>query len=320
MIRTWQSPWPNYGISWCNQAGRRYTLAVGSFVEDYANKVSIVRFDDTKNEFDRIAEFDHPYPPSKVVWSHEKDERGSLLATTGNLLRIWDTSSPGIARPKVRLSNAQMSDFCAPITSMDWNEANPALIVTSSIDTTCTVWDIETQQVKCQLVAHDKEVFDAAFAKGVDIFATAGGDSSIRLFDLRGLDHSTIIYESADFRPFVRLAWNKADPNYLATFSANSSKLVLLDVRVPSVPVMELLSHTSSINSLAWAPHSACHLCSVGDDAQALVWDISSSKRIVDAPILCYKAPAEINQVVWPASQTEWVAIGFQDRVQILHV
>lgn len=35
-----------------------------------------------------------------------------------------------------------MSEFCAPLTSFDWNEVDPNLIVTSSIDTTCTVWNV----------------------------------------------------------------------------------------------------------------------------------------------------------------------------------
>ena len=48
---------------------------------------------------------------------------------------------------------------------------------TSSIDTTCTIWGLETGQVigrvnmvsgqvKTQLIAHDKEVYDIAFSKG----------------------------------------------------------------------------------------------------------------------------------------------------------
>ena len=26
------------------------------------------------------------------------------------------------------------------------------------------------------------------------------------------------------------------------------------------------------MNAIAWAPHSHCHICSVGDDSQALIW------------------------------------------------
>lgn len=40
---------------------------------------------------------------------------------------------------------------------------------------------------KTQLIAHDKEVYDIAFATGKDIFGTVGNDGSLRMFDLRCL-------------------------------------------------------------------------------------------------------------------------------------
>ena len=46
------------------------------------------------------------------------------------------------------------------------------------------------------------------------------------------LEHSTILYESPDNSPLVRVAWNKLDPNLLATFAMDSSRLTVLDVRV----------------------------------------------------------------------------------------
>lgn len=42
-------------------------------------------------------------------------------------------------------------EFCAPLTSFDWNDTDPSLIVTCSIDTTCTIWDITTQQPKVSI-------------------------------------------------------------------------------------------------------------------------------------------------------------------------
>ena len=78
------------------------------------------------------------------------------------------------------------ADFNAPLTSFDWNEVDPTLAVTSSIDTTCTVWNVETRQAKTQLIAHDKEVYDVAFAtNSTDVFASVGADGSVRMFDLR---------------------------------------------------------------------------------------------------------------------------------------
>ena len=42
------------------------------------------------------------------------------------------------------------------------------------------------------------QVYDIAFSRaggGRDMFASVGADGSVRMFDLRHLEHSTIIYE-----------------------------------------------------------------------------------------------------------------------------
>lgn len=52
------------------------------------------------------------------------------------------------------------------------------------------------------------------------------------MFDLRHLEHSTIIYEDPQHHPLLRLAWNKQDPNYLSTFAMDAVevKFVLINV------------------------------------------------------------------------------------------
>jgi len=37
-------------------------------------------------------------------------------------------------------SQNKNTEFCAPLTSFDWNETDPNIIGTSAIDTTCTIW------------------------------------------------------------------------------------------------------------------------------------------------------------------------------------
>ncbi|KAG5460992.1 MAG: transparent testa glabra 1 protein [Olpidium bornovanus] len=169
------------------------------------------------------------------------------------------------------------TDFCAPLTSFDWNDTDPTLVVTSSIDTTCTVWNVERGQANTQLIAHDKEVYDVAWASGsANIFASVGADGSVRMFDLRSLEHSTIIYETPTPTtgaaavgqptsiPILRLAYNRCDPNYLATFHMHSKDVAILDIRIPGLPVTELKGHEANVNALAWAPHSSIHLCTAG--------------------------------------------------------
>lgn len=83
-----------------------------------------------------------------------------------------------------------------------------------------------------QLIAHDKEVYDLAFSnRWPDVFASVGADGSVRMFDLRNLEHSTIIYETQDLTALVRLGWNKQDPNYIATIMADSPTATILDIR-----------------------------------------------------------------------------------------
>jgi WD repeat-containing protein 68 len=88
------------------------------------------------------------------------------------------------------------------------------------------------------------------------MFASAGEDGSVRHFDLRDLEHSTIIYESEEQMPLLRVAWNKQDPNYLATIMMDNRSVIILDIRVPMLPVATLNGHKSCVNSISWAPHS----------------------------------------------------------------
>ncbi|KAH0866339.1 hypothetical protein HID58_083550 [Brassica napus] len=220
-----------------------------------------------------------------------------------------------------RDKNNKNSEFCGPLTSFDWNEAEPRRIGTSSTDTTCTIWDIDREAVDTQLIAHDKEVLDIAWG-GVGVFASVSADGSVRVFDLRDKEHSTIIYESSEpDTPLVRLGWNKQDPRYMATIIMDSAKVVVLDIRFPALPVVELQRHQASVNAIAWAPHSSSHICTAGDDSQALIWDISSMGQQVEGgldPILAYTAGAEIEQLQWSSSQPDWVAIAFSTKLQIL--
>ena len=152
----------------------QFRLAIGSYVEQYSNAVHIVKKLPTENDLGislyKAGEFDHPYPCTKIMWSPDVRNQKDLLATTGDYLRVWnvnDDGSGGNFNPKKEclLNNNTTSEYCAPLTSFDWNETDPTLIGTSSIDTTCTIWDLEAQTARTQLIAHDKEVFDLAFAR-----------------------------------------------------------------------------------------------------------------------------------------------------------
>jgi 3-methyladenine DNA glycosylase Mpg len=43
-------------------------LAIGSFVEEYNNKVQVISLDEDSAEFSAKSTFDHPYPTTKIMW------------------------------------------------------------------------------------------------------------------------------------------------------------------------------------------------------------------------------------------------------------
>ena len=154
--------------------------------------------------------------------------------------------------------------------------------MTSSIDTTCTVWNIATQSALTQLIAHDREVYDVAWLPGsTDIFVSVGADGSLRAFDLRSLEHSTILYEtpapkvsvpaspSASSRPpsspLLRIAFNPNDANYMSTFHMDGNEVQVLDMRSPGAPVMELKAHKAPVNAVGWGSAENPLLASAGE-------------------------------------------------------
>lgn len=329
---------PLFAASWSCKTlpDKRWRIAVGSIIEDKPqnNRVSVIQLDESQGELVERLSFEHNFAPNCIQWIPDPNNiYPDILATGGECLRIYRIENNS-ATNECTLNNKQASNYSGPLTNFDWNDVDPSLIGTSSIDMSCTIWQIETGQavgqtkkttgnVKTQLIAHDKPVHDIAFSKignGRDNFATVGADGSARLFDLRNLQHSTIVYEDPLRTPLMRLAWNKQDSHYLATFAQDSAEVIIVDIRMPCSPVARLHNHRACVNGLAWAPHSACHICTAGDDHQALIWDVSSMPRPVEDPILAYQAGGEVNQVHWSAAHIDWICICFGKCLEILRV
>ena len=328
-LYTYEAEWPIFGMNWSHKKSRPFRLAIGSFIEEYTNKVQFLELDEDAGKFAVHSTIDHPYPTTKIMWIPDlEDTRPDLVATTGDYLRIWRVGE-GKTSLECLLNSNKTSEFCAPLTSFDWNEADPNIIGTASIDTTCTIWNVTAEkavariggEVKTQLIAHDQEVYDMAFCRGdTHSLASVGADGSVRLFDLRKLEHSTIIYDNEDNSPLLRLAWNKEDSNYLATVAMDSNEVILLDIRYPCIPVSRLGKHEGPINGIAWAPHSSCHICTASDDRKALIWDIQNVGKGRLDPILAYEAGGPINQCRWSAAETKWISITYDRHLEILRV
>lgn len=96
--------------------------------------------------------------------------------------------------------------------------------------------------------------------------------------------------------------------------------VIIVDIRNPCTPAAVLSNHEAPVNGIAWAPHSACHLCTGGDDKKALIWDIHAIPQKTADPILAYDAGGPINQIQWSRAHPEWISICYDDMLEILRV
>ena len=95
-------------IQYRQETDAQFRLAIGSYVEQYSNCVQIIKkkpspknpSDPTysyENQCYVAAEFDHPYPCTKILWSPDVSSGArDLLATSGDYLRLWSMSDDGL--------------------------------------------------------------------------------------------------------------------------------------------------------------------------------------------------------------------------------
>lgn len=95
-------------MNWSTRPDKKFRLALGSFLEDYTNKVNIVRLNEESGEFEETTFFDHPYPATKLMWI--PDRYGTLpdyMATTGDYLRLWQVNSDTEVKLKACFNNVR---------------------------------------------------------------------------------------------------------------------------------------------------------------------------------------------------------------------
>lgn len=341
-VLSFATDWVTNSISWCNVTTNGLRFAVSSYMQDYKNSVDI--FEKVDDKLVRRGTWEHCYPPTKIMFAPASSPTPNLIISTADYLRLWEVKeSPPNTQSETQEGGSQSvppnpyidcaitskktfdggktHDFCSPLTSCDWNTDDPSMVGCCSIDTTVTIWDLEQPKPTTQLIAHDKDVFDIAFAKGTHTFATCGADGSVRIFDLRELEHCTVVYESPTASPLLRVAWNKLDQYYLSTFSMETTEVVVVDIRYPSAAVGVLKNfHTNSINSIAWAPHSSTHIATAGEDCNAAIWDLNDLPNVAPKCDMQFKAEKPINNVAWCPHDEQWVAITSGRSASLLHI
>ncbi len=306
---------PVYSMSFQHNDYTR--IALGTLEMSLDNQINILKMKDDKLYLEHSEP--HQFPISKLMWCPISSNSG-LLGATSDLLRIYkyDEESNKIVK-KVELFNKK-SKYSDPLTAFDWNRQNDALVGTASLDTTCTIWDLNKETIRTQLIAHDKQVLDIAFSQDENTFISAGADGSIRLFDLRSLEHSTILYECKQSTPIIKLAWNKQNIDQISSISMNRSSVQIINISSTDKMKRELKSHCADVNAMAWAPHTASHLCTVGEDGFAYIWDLLTleEKNGITQPYLQYHASEPIKNVCWSEANHKWIGITYKNTMRLL--
>ncbi|KAF4697714.1 ddb1 and cul4 associated factor 7 [Perkinsus olseni] len=292
----------------------------------------------------------HGFPPSHVLWM--PTSAGPLssvtFASTSTSLRLWrlqqpvggpdgsvspeydeddqqqqqqqqQQSSGGPALPGsveqiAKLQNTHKA-VSAPMTSFDWSVVSPARVAAAAVDTTITLWDVSREKMDTQMIAHDKAVLDVAFAADSDkIFGSVSDDGSLRLFDSRDLDHSTIMYESpsppgsnAPPPPLYKLYWNRWNPHLIATFSEDSIYGLVFDTRkgfesISLNPICEgsLDTVCAGTNAMAWCNSHALATCHA--DGSVKLYDPLRRYSTSEKPLLFAETKARRTRVRTPRS------------------
>mmetsp|Transcript_13164 Transcript_13164/g.19865 ORF Transcript_13164/g.19865 Transcript_13164/m.19865 type:complete len:150 (-) Transcript_13164:1336-1785(-) len=122
-IITYDAPWDIYSISWSEREDQPFRLACGSFLEQYENKIHVISLNDDSSTFTVSSIFDHPYPCTKSMFFPDKSISASdLLATSGDVLRLYDLSSSSLVSSFVDDDEEEVShSSSSPFSSFVFN-------------------------------------------------------------------------------------------------------------------------------------------------------------------------------------------------------
>ena len=149
------------------QKTQKCRLAIGSLVQNSNNYIEILEM--TENDLKKVYKENLEYPTTKLIWG-PTDLKNSLLASSSDYIRLFYFDENDSTLKLCSSLVNKKSKYSGPLTSFDWNRVNDSILGTASLDTTCTIWDLNKSTIRTQLIAHDKEVFDISFSKEENTF------------------------------------------------------------------------------------------------------------------------------------------------------
>ena len=94
-IYSYKAPWTIYAMNWSNQKNQKKTLAIGSYQDDFINKIELIQLDEKDDNYKCIGSVEHPYPPTKIMFVPNPSTKEDLFGTSGDFLRLWSVGDDG---------------------------------------------------------------------------------------------------------------------------------------------------------------------------------------------------------------------------------
>lgn len=221
-----------------------------------------------------------------LSWSPMKE--GWLLSGSyDKKICLWDISSgsgaPVLDAQQVFVAHEDLVEDVA------WHLKDEHIFGSVGDDCKLMMWDLRTNKPEQSILAHRKEVNSLSFNPFNEwILATASGDTTINLFDMRKLSRSLHTFDSHEAEVF-QVEWNPNLATVLAS-SAADKRVMIWDInRIGDEQSEEdaddgppeLLfvhgGHTDKISELSWNPSEKWAIASVSEDNILQIWEMAES-------------------------------------------
>lgn len=334
-----------------------YRIAIASSYKSQENQISVLEKprDDDSTQKCKLSvvcttrpagkgdeEFDH-FPQTKILWSPKQTNRTDLFMTSSTCLNLYSVNDGTITHER-GLPMSAKSPKNAPLTSFDWPASAPNKVGAAAVDTTCTIWDINAGKIETQLIAHDSQVNDISFSEACPHeFATVGMDGSMRTFDQRDLEHSTIVLETKNHPdtkrpvPLLRVHY-RPDKCQMAALALDESTVYVVDIRMIDnrhrFPVNTTLTCGSACNSAIFTPARKDMMLTATSDGSVGLWDTvplfpekgqkapppDSDASRGKKPAWSYDAGMPgLLHASWPDEKENLLLLGHEDGVQVVN-
>ncbi|KAG8057597.1 hypothetical protein GUJ93_ZPchr0002g23431 [Zizania palustris] len=221
-----------------------------------------------------------------LAWSPMKE--GLLLSGSyDKKICIWDLAAGSGASVLDAQKVFEAHDDV--VEDVAWHMKDENLFGSVGDDCKLMIWDLRTNKPAQSIVAHQKEVNSLSFNPFNEwILASASGDATIKLFDLRKLSRSLHVFDSHEGEVF-QVEWNPNLETVLAS-SAADKRVMIWDVsRIGDEQAEEdandgppeLLfvhgGHTAKISEMSWNPSQRWVIASVAEDNILQIWEMAES-------------------------------------------